>query len=136
VLAAAAAVVVLGVGLGVALNSSSAPTAPTQAQGHANTHAPKVMAADLVENGHAVGRVVAFGGSHPWMSMMLADSGARGTVTCVVETADGVTHKVGTFVARDGYGAWIAPLHVDPATLRSAEVVSPDGAVIATATLS
>ena len=51
-------------------------------------------------------------------------------------TDDGVTHHVGTFVADKGYGAWIAPLHVDPADVRTAEVVSPSGTVIATATLS
>ena len=69
------------------------------------------------------------------MSMMLADSTARGTVDCVVVTDDGVTHRVGTFVARRGYGAWISPLHVDPADIRTAEVVSPSGTVIATASL-
>ena len=39
-----------------------------------------MTSADLVENGAAVGHVVAFGGNQPWMSMMLADSTARGTV--------------------------------------------------------
>ena len=38
-------------------------------------------------------------------------------------------------MAHDGYGAWGAPLHVDPADVRTAEVVSPSGTVIATATL-
>ena len=36
---------------------------------------------------------------------------------------------------RQGYGAWIAPLHVKPADIRTAEVVSPSGTVIATASL-
>jgi hypothetical protein len=70
------------------------------------------------------------------VSMMLADSSARGKVNCVVVTDDGRTHQVGTFVAQAGYGAWTAPLHVDPADVRTAEVVSPSGTVIATATLS
>ena len=52
-----------------------------------------------------------------------------------VVTADGVRHEVGTFVASEGYGAWAAPLHVNPADVKKAEVVSPSGAVIATATL-
>ena len=39
------------------------------------------------------------------------------------------------FVARDGYGAWAAPLHVKPTSVRSALVMSPSGTVIATATL-
>ena len=38
-------------------------------------------------------------------------------------------------MATDGYGAWAAPLHVNPATVRSAQVMSPSGTVIATATL-
>ena len=67
--------------------------------------------------------------------MTLDDSSARGRVECVVVTDDGVTHRVGTFVASEGYGAWVAPLHVDPTDVRTAEVVSPSGAVIATATL-
>ena len=67
--------------------------------------------------------------------MMLADSTARGTVNCVVVTDDGRTHHVGTFVATGGYGAWIAPLTVNPADVHTAEVVSPSGTVIATATL-
>ncbi len=127
VAAAAAAAVALGLGL-----SLSSPPAPTST---APSHHTPVVSADLVENGETVGHVVAFGGARPWMSMMLADSTARGTVNCVVVTDDGVTHHVGTFVARQGYGAWIAPLHVNPEDVRAAEVVSPSGTVIATAAL-
>jgi hypothetical protein len=65
----------------------------------------------------------------------LADSPARGTVMCTVTTKDGVTHWVGSFVARKGYGAWAAPIDVSPSAIRTAEVVSPSGTVIATATL-
>jgi hypothetical protein len=127
---AAAAAVALG--LGLSLPSSSGPTVSAEG-GAAHAH---VVSAPLLENGHVVGRV-AFGGTRPWMSMMLADSGAQGTVNCVVVTRDGVTHHVGTFVASSGgYGAWIAPLHVSPKDVRRAEVASPDGTVIASATLS
>jgi hypothetical protein len=68
--------------------------------------------------------------------MTLADSSIRGTVQCVVVSDDGTAHHVGTFEAREGYGAWIAPLHVDPSRVRSAEVVSPQGEVLAAATLA
>ncbi len=91
--------------------------------------------AALVENGETVGHVMTVSGDKPWMSMMLEDSTANGPVNCVVVTNDGVSHRVGTFVARQGYGAWVAPLHVDPADVHTAEVVSPSGTVIATATL-
>jgi hypothetical protein len=125
-LGAAAAVVALGLGLGLTLTSSPAPTAQARAA---------EVSANFVAHGVAVGKVDAFGGAKPWMSMSLEDSPARGTVMCAVTTKDGVTHWVGSFVARTGYGAWAAPLHVDPATIRTAEVVSPSGTVIATATL-
>jgi Putative zinc-finger len=128
VVGVAAAALVLGLGLG--LRSSPAPTDTAQAHG---SH--RVVTAALVTNGETVGHVVTDGGDRPWISMMLDDSTARGTVHCVVITNDGMTHDVGTFDARAGYGAWTARLHVDPADLRSAEVVAPSGTVIATATL-
>jgi hypothetical protein len=94
-----------------------------------------VASAALVEHGRSVGHVFVYGGSKPWMLMTLADSTARGDVTCEVVTRDGVTHQVGAFTAKGGYGAWGAPLHVPPATVETAEVVSPNGTVIATAPL-
>jgi hypothetical protein len=126
---AAAAALVLGLALGLT-SSSPTPTVTAQRPG-----ADRVMTAALVEQGTTVGHVMAVGGAKPWISMMMSDSTAHGTVNCVVVTDDGVTHHVGTFVADEGYGAWIAPLHVNPADVRSAEVVSPSGTVIATATL-
>ncbi len=121
----------LAVGLALSLTSSSpTPTVSAQPQG---TH--RVVTAALVEHGVTVGHVMTVGGAKPWISMMLADSSAHGRVNCVVVTDDGVTHRVGTFVANKGYGAWISPLPVNPDELRTAEVVSPSGRVIATATL-
>jgi hypothetical protein len=120
----------LALGLGLSLTSSPPPSATAQAH---NPHA--AVTGDLVENGDTVGHVVMVGGDKPWMSMMLDDSTARGKVNCIVVTDDGVTHQVGTFEAREGYGAWTAALHVDPADVHGAEVVSPSGTVIATATL-
>jgi hypothetical protein len=126
--AAAAAVAALAVGL--SLGPSSAPS-PTRSA----LSAHGVTTANLVEDGSVVGRVATHAGAHPWMSMMLFDSSAHGTVNCIVETSDGVSHHVGTFVAKGGYGAWIAALRVNPQDIRSAEVVSPSGTVIATAAL-
>jgi len=127
--AAAAAFAALGFGLSTA-------STPAGIQANATTGTKTVLSGDFVQAGETVGHVVAVGGDRPWMSMMLEDSTARGVVHCVVVTRDGVTHEVGTFVAREGYGAWVAPLHLDPKDVQKAEVVTPDGAVIATATLS
>jgi anti-sigma-K factor RskA len=128
-LSAAAAVVALAVGLSLGLSSTTPPT-----QSAAPPHS--VVSANLVEtNGTVVGRVATHGGTHPWMWMMVVDSSAQGTVKCIVVTSDGVSHQVGTFVAKKGYGAWVAPLTVNPKDIRSAEVVAPSGTVIATAAL-
>ena len=130
VVGVAAAALVLGLGLSL---TSSSPTPTVTVQPHGTDH---VVTAALVEHGETVGHVMAVGGAKPWISMMMADSSAQGRVNCVVVTDDGVTHRVGSFDANKGYGAWISPLPVNPDQLRSAEVVSPSGTVIATATLS
>jgi hypothetical protein len=123
----------LALGLGLSLTSSApSPTVSAQA-GPGRAH--HVETASLMAHGQPVGQVKTFGGRQPWMSMMLEDSTASGKVDCVVVTRNGVTHHVGTFVADDGYGAWVAPLPVNPADVRLAQVVSPSGTVIATATL-
>ena len=121
----------LALGLGLSLTSSPSPTVTAQAAHNGQ----QVTRADLMENGETVGHVVIVGGHSPWMSMTLADSAVHGTVNCVVVTDNGVTHRVGTFVAHEGYGAWSAPMHVNPAEVRTAEVVSPSGTVLASATL-
>jgi hypothetical protein len=126
VMAAAAAVVALGVGLGVGLSGGPG-------RGSA---AVAVAQGELVEHGLKVGHVFIYGGAWPWMFMSLADSTAVGPVTCKVVMADGHTVTVGTFSAARGYGSWGAPLRVSPGAVRTAEVVSPSGAVIATAPLS
>jgi hypothetical protein len=127
-LSAAAAIVALAVGLSLSLSSSTPPiqnAAPARG----------VITADLVGYGTVVGRVAVHGGANPWMSMMLIDSSAQGLVNCVVVTSDGVSHQVGTFDTAKGYGAWVAPLSVNPKDIRSAEVVAPSGTVIASAAL-
>ncbi len=100
----------LALGLGLSLTSSSpSPTVTAQPPG-----AHRVVTAALVEHGTTVGHVMTVSGAKPWISMMMSDSSAHGTVTCVVVTDDGKTHHVGTFEADKGYGAWIAPLPVEP----------------------
>ena len=130
VVGVAAAALALGLGLSLTSSSSPTPTVTAQPQG-----AHRVVTAALVEHGATVGHVMAVSGAKPWISMMMSDSSAHGTVDCVVVTDAGVTRHVGTFVADKGYGAWIAPLPVNPADVHTAEVVSPSGTVIATATL-
>jgi anti-sigma-K factor RskA len=125
VMAVAAAVIVLAIGVSIGWTQQRA-TGPVGAE---------IATADLIANGSAVGNVNTYGGSKPWMLVTLADSWSDGKVTCEVVTNDGVTHTVGSFTAKDGYGAWGAPLRVAPQDIKKAEVVSSNGAVIATASL-
>jgi hypothetical protein len=127
VMAAAAAVIALAIGLSIGWNTGSARPGPS---------GEEVASATLLANGSTVGNVNTYGGPKPWMLVTLADSWSDGKVTCEVVTANGVTHKVGSFTAKDGYGAWGAPLRVAPQDIKKAEVVSSNGKVIATASLS
>ena len=131
-MASAAAVIALALGLSIGWSAGSGHNARPRPEGPAGA---EVAAATLTANGSTVGSVNTYGGSKPWMIVTLADSGTQGKVTCEVVTADGVTHKVGSFTAKDGYGAWGAPLRVAPQDVRKAEVVSSDGRVIAIAAL-
>jgi hypothetical protein len=121
--AVAVAAVVVAAALGVAfvLTSSSPSPAPE-----------RTASAALVQDGTAVGRVTVNGPARS-MSMTLSDAVVRGPVHCAVVTDDGVVHQVGTFDVRAGYGAWIVPLGVDPARVRTAELTSPSGTMIAAA---
>jgi hypothetical protein len=129
-LASAAAVVALVVGLSIGWSIGSPSGNPHPAE------AGLVANATLREHGNAVGTVATYGGSTPWMVVTLDDSSANGTITCQVVTDNGVTHRIGTFSASYGHAAWDAPLKVAPQDVRKAEVVSSNGTVIATASLS
>jgi hypothetical protein len=130
-LASAAAVVALLVGLSIgwSIGSPSGSAHPTEA-------VAAVATAALKEHGNTVGTVATYGGATPWVVMTLDDSSAYGTLTCEVVTDNGVTHRIGTFSATYGHAAWDAPLKVAPQDVRKAEVVSSNGTVIATASLS
>jgi hypothetical protein len=135
-LACAAAVVALAAGLGIGLSTgSSPPSAKVATQAHPTSSKP-VLTASLIEDGSRVGGVSLYGGSTPVLTMQLAESSVHGTVTCEIVTDNGATHKLGTFRVTSGYGAWAAPLGVSPSDVRVAQLVSPDGATIATATLA
>jgi anti-sigma factor RsiW len=135
-LASAAAVVALFIGLAVGWSLPSPSTGHTGAAVGKPAAGSILTSAALKEGGRSVGRVSTSNGTNPWMFMTLDDTAIQGAVTCQVVTADGVTHTVGTFTVKHGYGAWGAPLPVPPGDVRQAQVVTPKGTVIATATLS
>ena len=96
VVGVAAAALALGIGLSVT-SSLDVASRDQPAARHAESGRD---GGPGVENGETVGQVVTFGGDKPWMSMMLDDSTARGTVRLRRRDRGRHDAPVGTFEAR------------------------------------
>jgi Putative zinc-finger len=129
VLAVAAAVVLLAflLGMFVAPGGSTNPGPVT---------AGDTVSASLVSHGHVTGEVTVSGGSPAWIFMTAELGTVPGWVTCNVTLTNGRVETLGTFQFSGRYGAWGAPLKWGPDAVRSAQLVAPDGAVLATADLT
>jgi hypothetical protein len=126
--AAAAAIVVLGFGLGTV--TAHHDHYPEQSATAGLTSAP------LTSNGHVLGEAM-LTASHPvWMFMTIDDGTWSGRVTCEVTLADGQVQSVGSFTLSGGYGAWGARLTSAVGKVRSARLVASDGNVLATAQIA
>jgi hypothetical protein len=102
---------------------------------------PAPVAAATVEGvlhspgGAMLGQVV-IAGSPAWLYMYVTTPRMSQHLRCEVRLADGKTVVLGTFWTESGRGQWSAPISVPASELRSARVVSYDGRVVASATLS
>jgi predicted anti-sigma-YlaC factor YlaD len=124
----AAAVLAVGIGFGVGRwTSTGGPTAPLSAD---------IRIGHLMSAGQSRGQVVVTPGKPAWLVMTVSDEGAAATVSCQVTLAGGRVVTVGKFSLDRGYGEWSAPLSVNPSQVRSAQLVGPDGATLASASLS
>ena len=126
--AAAVAVIVAGLGgWGLRAATSSPPAFPLSS------------AALLTASHQTAGKIYFYDSGSRWLHMSVnigPGSGAagNGTVLCQVEGADGHITTIGSFRLTGGYGYWGSP---DPATngpLTGARIVTPTGAILATAT--
>ena len=79
------------------------------------------------------GKIFAYHGSPGWLYMTVDLPSARGTVICQVVGTDGHVAAVGSFWLADGYGSWGGPGPADTGPLAGARLISPGGAVLATA---
>ena len=79
------------------------------------------------------GKIFVYHGSPGWLYMTVDLPSARGTVICQVVGTDGHVAAVGSFWLADGYGSWGGPGPADTGPLAGARLISPGGAVLATA---
>jgi hypothetical protein len=133
VLALAASVVALliGLGAGLALSGGSMPSGTQSADGSADY----VTAGALVDGGHVVGQVATYGGRPTWLFMNVDRSSPSAEVHCVAVLADGRQVGLGSFWLTAGHGTWGAVLPAGAGDVRAAEVVSATGQVLAHGTL-
>jgi hypothetical protein len=92
--------------------------------------------ANLTSHGQVLGEVVISRGSPAWMYMTINGDPWSGTVTCDMTLTGGKVETIGAFKLSGGDGAWGAPLASPAGKVRSARLIAPNGAVVATAVLS
>jgi hypothetical protein len=107
---------------------------------HAATTSPPASAlssATLLSASHqAVGKIYVYNGSSWWMYMSVAMDTGNVSVTCQLEGADGRITTVGSFKLTDGYGYWGSPVPANLGPVTGARLISADGNVVATASIS
>jgi len=124
-LAAAAVMVALGIGVGAWATSGANP---------GSSHAlPNITSANLSSRGHVLGEFLVSAGKPAWMFMTVDSGKWTGVVTCEVVLASGRVETVGQFTLAGGYGAWGAPLSSPAGQVRGARLVNADGTVFASA---
>lgn len=85
-------------------------------------------------SGAVLGSVVVRSGRHPSLVVWLAHRPAATIVQCVAETRAGRRMLLGAYPTSSA--SWSVPLSVRADTLASAELTSPEGALVARASLS
>ena len=85
---------------------------------------------------HNLGQIVVYGGNPSWVFMTVKGSSYDGPVTCRLHATNGTTVMTGAFYLRDGTGQLAKTIGVDVGQLGGAQLVTPTGATLASATFS
>ena len=125
-LAAALLIAVLGFGLGAVTTHGTTPSSSVTS---------RPLSARLMSNGVVLGQVVVTPGRPAWIYMAADDGDWSGLAWCQITLENGRVETVGRFTLSHGYGAWTARLRTAGNQVRSAQLVSANGNVIASATL-
>jgi hypothetical protein len=87
-------------------------------------------------DGLVMGQIVVSRGNPSWVYLDVAGAKYTGTIVCKLQVEDGATVATGAFVLNGGRGVFTKDVHVDIAQLRGAKLVTPSGAVVASATFA
>jgi hypothetical protein len=135
VVISAAAVAAVAFGIGWATHSVVKP--PAQQAIVAPGAYGDVSEASLISGGKPHGMVTVYSDEEGWILMTVDSSTWSGPVQCRVVLKDGATRTVGSFDLISGRGAaWVAPLAEEDNKVQTAELVSDDGRVLASAQFS
>ncbi len=83
-----------------------------------------------------LGQIVVYGGNPSWVFMTVKGSSYDGPVTCRLHATNGSTVMTGAFYLHDGTGQLTKTIRVPVGQLGGAELVTPTGAALASATFS
>jgi hypothetical protein len=91
----------------------------------------KMEQRSLLAHGTTVGTVYAYSGTPSWMFVSVDVPSAPNVVKCVVLTESGRRVNVGAFALAHGKGAWGTSLRVPFTSVKSIELTSSSGVVVA-----
>jgi hypothetical protein len=130
----AAAVALVGGSVAVTEAFSQAAVAPAAVQAPQGT----VMRTGTFESAdqRVVGQIVAYRGRPSWVYVKVGGSNYAGTIVCNLQVDSGATVATGAFRLHDGRGVLSKTVRVDVRRLRGAELVTPSGVVVASATFA
>jgi hypothetical protein len=87
-------------------------------------------------DGLVMGQIVVSRGNPSWVYLDVAGAKYTGTIVCKLQVENGSTVATGAFVLNGGRGVFTKDVRVDIAQLRGAKLVTPSGAVVASATFA
>jgi hypothetical protein len=87
-------------------------------------------------DGRPTGQIVVSRGNPSWIFMNVGGTNYTGEIVCKLQVKDGSTVDTGRFVLHGGTGEFSKAIQVSIGQLRGAELVTPSGAVLASATFA
>jgi hypothetical protein len=86
--------------------------------------------------GRVLGQILVYGENPSWVVLDIDGSGYTGAITCVLQVEDGSTVFTGAFTLHAGKGEWSKAINICVNRLRGAKLVTPSGAILASATFA